>query len=810
MSKFTEKIVVGAMKLGMKIIGADVSQDEALEALGEVTIADGMPEILREAAAETAILLKNDNTLPFAKGSCVSVFGRVQNDWFFTGYGSGGDVKKPYGVNFIEGLKNCEDLVLNTELSDLYETWCGANPVDHGVWGHWPRFYEEMPLTAEIVKKAKENSDHAVYVIGRSSGEDRENALEKGSFYVTDDERNALHRVCEQFDKVTLLLNIGSVIDMSWIREFEGKIGAILIVWQGGMESGNAVADLLCGKVTPSGKLTDTIAIKYEDYPSSAHFGNLKFNEYVEDIYVGYRYFETFAKDRVLYPFGFGLSYTTFDITTEKFDYSNGELTFTCTVKNTGDYKGKETVQIYVEKPCGTLGNPARELIGFAKTKELALDESETLVITVPENRIWSYDDNGKSGFAHAYVMEKGEYKFYVGASIRDAQQVCSFSIQNTELKEQLSQAGAPQVAFERYVAVEENGVRKPVKETVKLREYDLKQIILDNIKDGIPQTGDKGIKLQDVKDGKATLDEFVAQLSLDELEAISRGDYKMDSPLGAKGNAGAMGGVLQSLRDKGVPPMITTDGPSGIRLLSYCSLIPNGTALASTFNTDLVEKVYTKISEEMKDKGTDILLGPGMNIHRSHLCGRNFEYYSEDPVVTGLIGAAAVKGIQHNSRKACPKHYACNNQEVNRTRNDSRLSERALREIYLKGFEICIKEAKPQTLMTSYNLINGVWGHYNYDLCKRILRDEWGFEGLVMTDWWMRPSKSPEFPKLRDQAYRVRGCVNVLMPGGDRVTNGKPDGTLLKTYGKKDGITLYEMQENAKWVLKLCLKKDD
>ena len=531
MSKFTEKIVVGAMKLGMKIIGADVSQDEALEALGEVTITDGMPEILREAAAETAILLKNDNTLPFAKGSRVSVFGRVQNDWFFTGYGSGGDVKKPYGVNLIDGLKNCEDLSLNTELSDLYETWCGANPVDHGVWGHWPRFYDEMPLTAEIVKNAKENSDHAVYVIGRSSGEDRENALEKGSFYVTDEERNALHRICEQFDKVTLLLNIGSVIDMSWIREFDGKIGAILIVWQGGMESGNAVADLLCGKVTPSGKLTDTIATKYEDYPSSAHFGNLKFNEYVEDIYVGYRWFETFAKDKVLYPFGYGLSYTTFDITTEKFDCSNGELTFTCTVKNTGDYKGKETVQIYVEKPCGTLGNPARELIGFAKTKELAPDESETLVITVPENRIWSYDDNGKSGYAHAYVMEKGEYNFHVGNSVRDAQQVCSFSIQNTELKEQLSQAGAPQVAFERYVAVEENGVRKATKETVKLREYDLKQIILDNIKDAIPQTGDKGIKLQDVKDGKATLDEFVAQLSLDELEAISRGDYKMDSP---------------------------------------------------------------------------------------------------------------------------------------------------------------------------------------------------------------------------------------------------------------------------------------
>ena len=303
-------------------------------------------------------------------------------------------------------------------------------------------------------------------------------------------------------------------------------------------------------------------------------------------------------------------------------------------------------------------------------------------------------------------------------------------------------------------------------------------------------------------------MEDFVAQLSLDELEAISRGDYKMDSPLGAKGNAGAMGGILQSLRDKGIPPMITTDGPSGIRLLSYCSLIPNGTALASTFNTDLVEKVYGKISEELREKGSDILLAPGMNIHRSHLCGRNFEYYSEDPVVTGLIGAAAVKGIQKCGGSACPKHFACNNQEVNRTGNDSRLSERALREIYLKGFEICVKTAKPNTIMTSYNKINGVWGHYNYELCERILRDEWGFDGLVMTDWWMRPSKSQEFPEMRDQAYRVRAGVNVLMPGGDRVTNGKPDGTLLKTYGQKDGITLYEMQRNASFVMKLCMKK--
>lgn len=804
MPKFTEKIVVAAMKLGMKIAGADVSQDEALEALGEVTVTDGMPEILREAAGETAILLENNGVLPFKNGSRVSLFGRVQNDWFFTGYGSGGDVKKPYGVNLIDGLKNCEDLVLNTKLADMYEKWCKENPVDHGVWGHWPRFYPEMPLTAEIVKEAKAESDNAVFVMGRSSGEDRENALEQGSFYITTDERMALHRICEQFDNVTVLLNIGSVMDMSWLREFGSKIGAVMIVWQGGMESGNAVADLLCGKVNPCGRLTDTIAKKYEDYPSSANFGKLEYNYYEEDIYVGYRYFETFNKDAVVYPFGYGLSYTDFDIKFDSAEQNEDNVTVKCTVKNTGDLAGKEVVQVYVSKPCGKLGNPARELVAFGKTRVLDAGESETLEIAVPVERFWSYDDNGASGYAFSYVMEKGEYALCVGKNVREAEKVWSYYQEETKEMLKLKQVSAPQVSFNRFVNTE-NGLEK---RPVRTRHYDLKQVILENIGEGVAITGDKGYKLADVENGTVLMEDFVAQLSLDELEAISRGDYKMDSPLGAKGNAGAMGGILQSLRDKGIPPMITTDGPSGIRLLSYCALIPNGTALASTFNTELVEKVYAKISEELKSKGSDILLAPGMNIHRSHLCGRNFEYYSEDPVVTGLMGAAAVKGIQTCGGSACPKHYACNNQEVNRTKNDSRVSERALREIYLKGFEICVKTAKPNTIMTSYNKINGVWGHYNYELCERVLREEWGFDGVVMTDWWMRPSKSPEFPEMRDQAYRVRAGVNVLMPGGDRVTNGKPDGTLLKTYGQKDGITLYEMQRNASFVLKLCMKK--
>jgi beta-glucosidase len=267
------------------------------------------------------------------------------------------------------------------------------------------------------------------------------------------------------------------------------------------------------------------------------------------------------------------------------------------------------------------------------------------------------------------------------------------------------------------------------------------------------------------------------------------------------------MGGVLESLRKKGIKPVTTTDGPSGIRIRSCCSLIPIGTSLASMWNLDLAEEIYAKIGAEMKEKGSDVLLAPGMNIHRSPLCGRNFEYYSEDPFLTGKTAAAVVKGVQKNGVGACPKHFACNSQETNRNKTDSRLSQRALREIYLKGFEICVKEAEPFTIMTSYNKINGVWGHYHYELCTRILREEWGFKGLVMTDWWMQSSKSPEFPDIKDNAYRVRAGVDVLMPGGNRAGKRKPDGTLLKTYGKPDGITLGEMQQTARRVCELSMK---
>ncbi len=803
--KIKDKALSLAGKVYTKI--NSLSQAEQQRAMCEKTVTEGMPELLRYTAAQGAVLLKNDGVLPLEEGTSVSLFGRVQNDWFYTGYGSGGDVNKPYAINLIEGIRNCEKLCLNEELASVYENWCKENPVDHGFWGHWPRFYPEMPLDENAVKRASQVSSVAVVTIGRSSGEDRENALEKGSYYATDEEIAMLEKVTKYFDKTVLLFNIGCMTDLSFAEKFGDKISAVMIVWQGGMESGNAVADLLSGKEAPSGKLTCTAARKYENYPSASDFGNKKFNNYTEDIFVGYRYFETFSKEEALYPFGFGLTYTDFEITFINTQENDGGFTVETSVKNIGKNEGRCVLECYIEKPCGVLGNAYRELCAFKKTKKLAVGESENVSLFVSKYSLASYDEQGKTGFKSSYVIEKGSYGFAVGEDVRSAKTVWNYTVEENTLFRALTQTAAPRADFEILCAEKDGGNYKAKKTAVYKKNYDLKKIILDNLPEGKEITGDKGYKLIDVKEGRVSMEDFVAQLSLDELEAVTRGDYIMNSPLGVSGNAGCFGGVLESLREKGIPAVTTTDGPSGIRLSACCSLMPIGTLLASSFDEECVTSLMEKLGEEMADKGTDVLLAPGMNIHRNPLCGRNFEYFSEDPFLTGKIAAAYVKGVQKNGRSACPKHFACNNQEFNRNGNDSRVSERALREIYLKGFEICIKESNPKNIMTSYNLINGVWGHYNYELCVMILRKEWGYEGNIMTDWWIRKSKSQEFPLLKDQAYRVRGGVDLLMPGGPRVVRKrKSDGTLLASYGKEEGITLGEMQKSASNILSFVM----
>ncbi|MCQ2462941.1 MAG: beta-glucosidase, partial [Clostridia bacterium] len=395
-----------------------------------------------------------------------------------------------------------------------------------------------------------------------------------------------------------------------------------------------------------------------------------------------------------------------------------------------------------------------------------------------------------------------------LGGSVRAAKKIYSFELDNKTVY-RAAESSAPVKSFNVYTAKEGCCGRRNLSEkAVRTRTVSLKGKIVEKLPQSIARKPYNGALLSDVKNGKISMEEFVSMLDNNELEALTRGDYTMNSPLGAQGNAGAFGGVTDSLIKKGVPPVITTDGPSGIRLNACCSLIPIGTLLACTFDTALVEKVYSAVAREMEIRGSDVLLAPGMNIHRSPLCGRNFEYYSEDPLLTGKIAAAAVRGIQSTGLSACPKHFACNSQETNRNKTDSVLSERALREIYLRGFEICVREAAPKCIMTSYNKVNGVWSHYNYELCTGILRDEWGYGGCVITDWWMQYTVSPEFKKIRDNAYRVRSQVDVLMPGGKRGAKRKPDGTLLESLGKKSGITLGEIQRSAMNVLRLAMNK--
>lgn len=800
-----ENIVNGVANIVNKFSG--VSQEAIDRANAPVVVTEGMADLLRQAAAEGSVLLKNDGTLPLVNQETVSIFGRCQFDYFYVGYGSGGDVNRPYDVNLVQALKKCDEIKVNNRLASIYEGFCYEKKIPNYVWGMWEYSHEEMPIDDEMVKIARDDSDVAVVVIGRAAGEDRDMAKVKGSYYLKDEELEMLHLVTSHFNKVVVLLNIGGIIDMSWAEEFGDKISAILITWQGGMESGNAVADILCGKVNPSGRLTDTIAWDFDDYRGSKDFGNPKVIEYEEDIFVGYRYFETFAKDRVQYPFGFGLSYTDFSIEHIETMAVEGGFEVKAKVTNIGKRAGKEVVQLYLEKPCGKLGNPARELVGFAKTKLIEPDESDEVTMFVDRYQLCSFDDCGSTNNAGAWVIEKGTYAFHLGANVRQADEIFTYYQEKTEVFAQYKQAAAPQEDFEVYHAEIIDGKRVLKTKKVAKQKYDLGIRIMNNLPKDIEQTGNLGYKLADVKTGRCTMEEFVGQLGLDELEALTRGDYRMDSPLGAKGNAGAFAGTLESLREKGVPAVITTDGPSGIRLVASSSLIPIGTLFACSFDLALVEAVYAKVAEEMKERGTDVLLAPGMNIHRHPLCGRNFEYYSEDPFLTGKMGAASVRGIQSCGASACPKHFACNNQEFKRTQVDARVSERALREIYLKGFEICIKEAKPKNIMTSYNKVNGVWSHYHYDLCTTILRGEWNYEGNVMTDWWIHKSKSPEFPQLKDQAYRVRAQVDLFMPGGERVNpKMKPDGTLLASYGKPEGITLGEMQRSAMNVLRCAI----
>ena len=782
-----------------------LAQELHKQALGKPEPRKEMSDACRRAGAEGTVLLKNHGVLPLSKTGSTAFFGRVQRDYFYVGYGSGGDVNPDYLVSPMDALEARGDIAYDKALADRYRLWCQANVPPVMDWAQWPTCHPEMPLSEEAVRAAAQRNDAAVVILGRAMGEAMDNRPEPGGYYLTEAEKALLAQVTAVFRKVCVVVDGGNIMDLSWVEEY--PIGALVYAFQGGMESGNALIDVLYGDAQPGGRLTDTVPRHYEDAPSYGHFGGRDFNEYREDIYVGYRYYETFAQDKVLYPFGFGLSYTTFRVeSAAEVWQTNWDLRIQVT--NTGSRPGRQVVQVYVEAPQGKLGKAARVLADYWKTPELAPGQSAAVSLWIDLESLASFDDSGVTGHPYAYVLEAGTYRLYVGTDVRSASLAGRLFLEEQTLTAQLESQCSPTQDFPRLHPREEGGRLVPGFEPVPRAESRRKDQVLEHLPETIPFTGDLGISFRDVCKGTHGMEDFIAQLTPEELNALCKGEGQMDSPLGTKGNAGMLGGTTQSLRDKGVPTLTTTDGPSGIRVCCYTALLPCGTALASSWDVEAVEALGHLFGQEMVRKGSDILLGPGLNIHRDPLCGRNFEYYSEDPLLSGTVAAAMVRGIQSvPGRSACVKHFACNNQEENRNRNDSRLSQRALREIYLRSFEICLRDAAPLCLMTSYNQINGIWGHYQYELVTGILRREWGYDGLVMTDWWMQPSTDPDFPELWNDAYRLRAQVDVLMPGSNAFGDPTMDPSALESLKKETGLTLGEMQRSAKNVLKLCAR---
>lgn len=766
----------------------------------------------REMVAEGLVLLKNDNkALPLKQGETVSVFGRMQNHYYKSGTGSGGMVNVAKVVGILDALNECKDVNVNQKLAETYAAWDKEHPVELGLgWGQEPWSQAEMPVTDELVQEAAGESDSAIVIIARTAGEDKDNTLEKGAFMLTDIETDMLRLVRENFQKMVVLLNVGGLIDMSFLDTISPD--ACMYVWQGGMVGGYGVVDVLVGDVSPSGKLTDTIAYDIKDYPAYDNFGGEERNFYAEDIYVGYRYFETFAKDKVRYPFGYGLSYTDFKIGVKhaSLDFEKGVANICVKVTNTGKRLGKEVVQVYGEMPQGRLGKPSRVLIDFAKTKELVPGLSDELKFEIPLDRMASFDDSGATGHRNCYVLEAGDYTIHVGNSIRNTTECLFFELAETVELQKLQEALAPYEKFDRMKPFcDENGRMLIEYEETPLVTVDMYDRREQELPEEIPVTGDKGITLLDVKEGRASMDEFIAQFDDEDLACFVRGEG-MGSSLVTAGTASAFAGVSPNLIAHKIPSVCCDDGPSGMRLDSGMKAfsLPNGTLCGCSFNKELNTRLYALLGLEMTANKVEVLLGPGMNIHRHPLNGRNFEYFSEDPYLTGAIATAQLEGLKSSGVSGTIKHFCGNNQEYHRHTMDSVISQRALREIYLKGFEIAVKSGYADSVMTTYGLVNGLYTAGSYDLNTTILRNEWGFTGVVMTDWWASINRRDMEPDANDFATMIQAQNDMYMccpdgsknMGGDNVIEALQDGRILRAELQRiaKNVCSFAMDTNA------------
>lgn len=746
-------------------------------------------KISRKAAAEGFVLLKNENqVLPLEKGSKIALYGAGASQTVKGGTGSG-DVNDRCVVSIYEGLKKAgytittEDWITDFDVKykKAREAWRDeiwekkdTLDVDEGLRLFFA--YSITPFGMPAGKMpVKTDTDTAIYVLSRIAGEGADRYDKPGDYQLLAEEEMILKEICGLYQKVIVAVNTGGLVDLSFMDKHENIYG-LLQIMQPGMEAGNAFADIVSGVVTPSGKMTDTWALRYEDYPNSASFshnnGNVDMEKYTEGIYVGYRYFDTFEVP-ARYSFGSGISYTGFDMKTMGIEHFNmgtdhPEIEVKVQVTNTGStFSGKEVVQVYISCPQDKMPKEYRRLAGFAKTRLLASGEMQEVLIRIPLYQLSSFCEK-----TPGWVLESGCYGIFVGSSLANAEFSASLDISDdillvkTEhicpLKDELEELPAP---AEKIKARRDAWIKEAVKyPSIRIKKSDIlsQEIIYGKEKEKVSK---------DVM-------EYVEGLSTEQLILLATGDPGLGqgSNLGSSGISvpGSAAQTSGCAANQNLASLVLADGPAGLRLMNtyyveegkivpvpfemsleggylcrdikdlpgtahyqYCTSIPVGTLLAQTWDTQILREAGEMAAREMQEFNVTLWLAPGMNIHRNPLCGRNFEYYSEDPLLSGTMAAAMTEGVQKDTGCGTTiKHFACNNQEDNRMGSNSVISERTLREIYLKGFEIAVKKSKPLSIMTSYNKINGIHAANNYDICTKAARDEWDFDGVIMTDW--------------------------------------------------------------------------
>ena len=765
--------------------------------------------LARKAAAEGMVLLKNDGVLPL-KEKKVALYGAGARMTVRGGTGSG-DMNERYSVNIEQGLKNAGFTIPNTKWMDRFdhhyntikEEW--KSGIEEKIKGFGPFRVMKMfdiihaqHLRFPIGSKIQDDElvDHvstAIYVVARQAGEGLDRRVEKGDFLLDDTEYYNIKLLSECYKKLLLVINCGGMIDLSCLDEIP-NISAVLFFGQGGTEGGNAFAELVSGKATPSGKLVDTWGMRYEDYPSYDTFsyrnGNLEEEDYLEGIYVGYRYFDTFGKTP-RYEFGYGLSYTNFEHRVISIITDKSSISLKVEVKNTGDFfAGKEVIQAYLEKPNGRLDHEAKSLAAFAKTRELKPGEQAEITLSFDMREQASYDEERASWF-----LETGDYGLLVGNSSRNNKPVAVISLKDEIITEKNEHICALK---HRFTDLKSSATTQIY--ATELPRYDIKK---ENVK---CQTH---VYQKPKINPDPKVQKILSTLSEEELATLCVGASMFGKVY--NNTPGAVGRTATNLLKKGIPNINFCDGPAGLNVLKevvfskggtqfymhklpesinwgflkkvsrfstkkpkqgrpvyqYMTAWPAITLQSQTWDVELSEQIGKAIGREMLEIGCTLWLAPALNIHRNPLCGRNFEYYSEDPLISGKMAAAVTKGVQSfKGIGVTMKHFCCNNQEDNREYVSENVSERALREMYLRGFRYVVTEAKPMSVMTSYNKVNGVYTPNSYDLVTKVLRNEWGFEGMVMSDW------SSTGPGKASYEQCPAAGNDMIMPGSKEATN--------------------------------------